>query len=294
MNLKMAILSFLGRDTLKRIILDFKLKNIDLRSKKKMCEVIHSLPDISPKTFLRYISELEAKAMCEYYGIVGKGDYTELIELLLREETQNINHILPDSVFPKRTISSQQNSYPGLQSSVSPVQFKKVENLSQHGCFVAIDFETADYGRDSACSIALVKVLGDQIIDRAQFLIRPPRRTFEFTYLHGISWKHVANEPKFHELWPHISRKFEGAEFIAAHNASFDQSVLMACCQNADVSPPALPFQCTVRLARRTWKLRRANLPTVCTFLGIPLKHHDAASDAEACAKIVIAARQGK
>lgn len=289
----MAILSFLGRDTLKRIILDFKLKNIDLRNKKKMCEAIHSF-GIPSKTFLRYVSELEAKAMCEYYGIADKGNYTDIIELLLREETQNINRILPDNdnVFPKRTISSQQNSYPSLQSSVSPVLFKNVENLSQHSCFVAIDFETADYGRDSACSIALVKVLGDQIIDRAQFLIRPPRRTFIFTYLHGISWKHVANEPQFHELWPQINKKLEGAEFIAAHNASFDQSVLMACCQNADVSPPALPFQCTVRLARKIWKLRRANLPTVCTFLGIPLKHHDATSDAEACAMIVIAARQ--
>ncbi|MDN3511312.1 MAG: 3'-5' exonuclease [Candidatus Jettenia sp.] len=288
----MAILSLLGRDTLKRIVLDLKLKNIDLRSKQKMCAAIQSLPSIPPKTFLRYVSELEAKAMCEYYGIADKGNYTDIIELLLREETQNINRILPDNVFPKRTISSQQNSYPSLQISVSPVLFKNVENLSQHSCFVAIDFETADYGRDSACSIALVKVLGDQIIDRAQFLIRPPRRTFIFTYLHGISWKHVANEPQFHELWPQINKKLEGAEFIAAHNASFDQSVLMACCQNADVSPPALPFQCTVRLARKIWKLRRANLPTVCTFLGIPLKHHNATSDAEACAMIVIAARQ--
>lgn len=160
-----------------------------------------------------------------------------------------------------------------------------------NGCFVAIDFETADYWPDSACSVGLVRVLNNQIIDRSHFLIRPPRRTFVFTHLHGISWKHVANEPTFRELWPYLVERLKGVEFLAAHNASFDRSVLLACCQAADLPPPILPFQCTVRLARRTWNLRPANLPSVCSFLGIPLKHHDAVSDAEACAKIVIKAR---
>jgi DNA polymerase-3 subunit epsilon len=45
-----------------------------------------------------------------------------------------------------------------------------------------------------------------------------------------------------------------------------------------------------VRLARTTWALHPANLPTVCRRLGIDLLHHDAGSDAEACARIVIAA----
>ena len=36
--------------------------------------------------------------------------------------------------------------------------------------------------------------------------------------------------------------------------------------------------------------MKPANLPAVCRRLGIGLIHHDAASDAEACARIVIAA----
>lgn len=169
--------------------------------------------------------------------------------------------------------------------------FQKTTNDEYKGCFVAIDFETADYGPDSACSVGLIKVSGNRIVDRTHFLIRPPRRSFVFTPLHGISWKRVANEPTFQELWPHLSEKIKDAEFLAAHNASFDRSVLMACCQAAGLPQPTLPFQCTVRLARKTWNLRPANLPSVCSFLGIPLNHHDAISDAEACAKIVIAAR---
>lgn len=70
------------------------------------------------------------------------------------------------------------------------------------GCFAAIDFETADYWPDSACSVALVRVVGDTIVDRNHFLIRPPRRHFVFTYLHGIAWHHVAHQPTFGEVWP--------------------------------------------------------------------------------------------
>jgi DNA polymerase-3 subunit epsilon len=158
-------------------------------------------------------------------------------------------------------------------------------------CFVAIDFETADYGRDSACAVGLVRVEGTTVVARATRLIRPPRREFVFSYIHGITWPDVAREPDFGAVWRTLSPLLDGAEFLAAHNAAFDHAVLEACCARAGLAPPAIPFTCTVQLARRTWNLRPTRLPNVCSFLGLPLTHHDAASDAEACAQIVIAAR---
>ena len=83
---------------------------------------------------------------------------------------------------------------------------------------------------------------------------------------------------------------FEGADFAAAHNASFDRSVLHACCDDRGIAVPEMPFLCTVKLARAAWDLRPTKLPDVCAHLRLPLKHHDALSDAEACAKIVVAA----
>ena len=41
--------------------------------------------------------------------------------------------------------------------------------------FVAIDFETADQGRDSACSVGLVRVENGAIVKTAVQLIQPPR-----------------------------------------------------------------------------------------------------------------------
>lgn len=70
--------------------------------------------------------------------------------------------------------------------------------------FVAIDFETATKSPDSACAVALVRVENDEIVHRETRLIRPPRREFIFTDLHGISWDDVATAPTFGELWPKL------------------------------------------------------------------------------------------
>jgi DNA polymerase III epsilon subunit-like protein len=75
-----------------------------------------------------------------------------------------------------------------------------------------------------------------------------------------------------------------------AHNAPFDRNILTACCSAAGRRPPRVPFICTVRVARSHWNFRPANLPAVCTQLGITLDHHNAASDALACASIALRA----
>jgi DNA polymerase-3 subunit epsilon len=123
------------------------------------------------------------------------------------------------------------------------------------GTFVAIDFETADYEADSACAVGLVRYA-----------------------------------PQFAEIWPRLAPLLDGAHALVAHNASFDRKVLHTCCTAARLAIPEQPFVCTVHISRKKWKQRPNNLPSVCARLGIALKHHDAGSDAEACARILIAA----
>jgi DNA polymerase-3 subunit epsilon len=156
--------------------------------------------------------------------------------------------------------------------------------------FAAIDFETADYERDSACALAIVRVRGGSIVGKSSYLIRPPRRDFVFSYLHGITWEDVAKEPTFKQLWPTIERELADVDFLAAHNAGFDRSVLYRCCERAGCDPPGHHFHCTVKVAKHVWRLPRAPLPHVCGYLGIDLQHHDPESDATACARILIAA----
>jgi DNA polymerase-3 subunit epsilon len=162
------------------------------------------------------------------------------------------------------------------------------------GPFVAIDFETADPGRDSACAVGLVRVEQDAVVERVVRLIRPPRRHIEFSYIHGIRWPDVAHAPPFGDVWRELAKVLDDARFLVAHNASFDRSVLRACCARHGLVPPSLPFECTVKWARKTWGIYPTNLPAVCRHLELALQHHDAGSDAEACARIMIAARRAR
>jgi DNA polymerase-3 subunit epsilon len=77
---------------------------------------------------------------------------------------------------------------------------------------------------------------------------------------------------------------------VLAHNAPFDRAVLRACCAAHGLEMPAVPFVCTVRLARSAWAIRPTRLPDVCGRLGIALRHHDPLSDAMACARIAATA----
>jgi DNA polymerase-3 subunit epsilon len=160
--------------------------------------------------------------------------------------------------------------------------------------FVAIDFETADPGPDSACAVGLVRVEDGRIARRESCLIRPPRARFVFTWVHGITWEDVAGRPTFGELWPGLEPIIDGADFLAAHNARFDRAVLEACCRSAGLAAPKQPFECTVKLARKVWGIRPTKLSDVCRALDIRLNHHEALSDAEACARIVIAATEAR
>ena len=158
--------------------------------------------------------------------------------------------------------------------------------------FAAIDFETANNARDSACALGVVIVERGRIVDRLYELIRPPSREFLFSHIHGLSWDDVKGAQRFDAVWADMVRELAGVSFLAAHNAPFDKGVLNACCATYELAAPVQPFVCTVQLARKQWDIRPTKLPDVCNYLDIDLRHHQADSDAEACARIVMAAHE--
>ena len=174
-------------------------------------------------------------------------------------------------------------------SALNPVESHIIPPYAMSS-FVAIDFETANNRWNSACAVGLTKGSNGKIAAARSFLIRPPTSRFELTHIHGLCWEDVRNAPTFGDLWPTLHPWFEDAEFIAAHSARFDRRVLLACCATYGIRAPRLPFTCTVELARWQWGVYPTRLPNVCRRLGISLRHHDPGSDAEACARIVIAA----
>ena len=157
---------------------------------------------------------------------------------------------------------------------------------------VAIDFETSGYEAGSACAIGLVRLEAGRVADRFSTLLRPPSSRVLFTEIHGLTWAMLREAPVFADIWPRVHAFLEGARWLLAHNAGFDRRVLYACCKAAGVDRPPMPFLCTLKGARRSLPLPSRRLNSVCEYFGIPLRHHDAASDAEACAHVYMRLRE--
>lgn len=156
--------------------------------------------------------------------------------------------------------------------------------------FVAIDFETAGRGHATACAVALVEVTEGVITSRWNTLI-DPECGFDGINIsvHGIQPEDVIGSPTWPEVMEQIARRIDG-RLVIAHNASFDTNVIVRSCFRYGLPIPESNTACTVTLARAAWPgLPAYRLNVVAEHLGIDLIHHDAESDAHACAQIALA-----
>jgi DNA polymerase-3 subunit epsilon len=162
----------------------------------------------------------------------------------------------------------------------------------------AIDFETAWYRPHSAIALGLTRIEDGKIVETRSWLCRPPGKGRiyirpEFIALHGITPERLAGKPEFPGVWPEIEPYFKDVDILLAHNARFDRNVLYSTAYHFNMELPAFNWVCTVDVSRVTWPdLENHKLSTVARHLEIPLNHHDAASDAEACANIYLRAME--
>ncbi|HNY21112.1 MAG TPA: 3'-5' exonuclease [Treponemataceae bacterium] len=159
--------------------------------------------------------------------------------------------------------------------------------------FCGIDFETACRFPSSACSVGLVRVRDGAITETFYSLINPPSWMYfldAFTDIHGLTRDDVSSSPTFDAVWGRM-REFIGDDYLVAHNAPFDRGVLAGCLEYYKIGDDVPQFDCSLKAARRKWPaLQNHKLDTVSEYLGIELNHHEALSDAIACAKIFVAA----
>jgi len=164
--------------------------------------------------------------------------------------------------------------------------------------FTAIDFETGSFAPNSVCQVGLARVTGGVITEMYTSLIKPPgnyiwkRWTEE---LHHISYKDTKHAPEFAESytrWKHLVEN----QIIVAHNMNFDYRCLSTCLREfcgygAETCETLFKRYCTCK----TWKgaFHKASLEVCCEELKIELfNHHNALADAEACARLFIAAQE--
>jgi len=160
--------------------------------------------------------------------------------------------------------------------------------------FVAIDFETANRFRWSPCAIGISIVRDSKVVEQITQLICPPNATDADCFddfnisIHGITWEMVKDQPKFLDVWNSLIPKI-GSLPLVAHNAAFDIGVLRESLDEEGGEWPTLTYTCTLVTSRRILDLPSYSLPFVADALKVELKkHHDAGSDAKACADILL------
>ena len=157
--------------------------------------------------------------------------------------------------------------------------------------FIAIDFETANHLRSSACSIGIAVVKNSEIVETRSFYIKPTPNYYApiNSRIHGITERQTDSAPSFLELWnSELSRYFKDTD-IVAHNAPFEKSVLNALSNVYDIDIPTDRIYCSLKMSRQRLDLLNYQLDNVCNSLGILFSnHHDAKADAIGCAEIVL------
>ncbi len=155
--------------------------------------------------------------------------------------------------------------------------------------FAAIDFETANNERSSVCSVGIVIVRNNEIVDSFYSLIQPEPNYYNYwcTQVHGLTRNDTEESPVFPEVWKQIEPLIEGLPLVA-HNKAFDESCLKAVFRCYQMDYPGYDFYCTCIASRKAFPdAENHQLHTISELCGYHLeKHHHALADAEACAWI--------
>ena len=157
----------------------------------------------------------------------------------------------------------------------------------------AIDFETAI--NHHICSVGIVTVENGLIIDEFHALIKPPNNQYNWhnIQVHGITERDTQNVAHFNVIYPEIKKRLFG-KTIVAHNESFDRTVLSKTMSDYGIDYQdlniAIKWECTLKIYKAKG-YKPAKLDACCKVHNIQLKHHEALSDARACAQLFLIAQ---
>lgn len=162
--------------------------------------------------------------------------------------------------------------------------------MSELRCFNALDFETANEQPSSVCSVGVVIVRNDIIVDSFYSLIHPEPEYYQWfcRQVHGLGPEDTEDAPVFPEVWEKIEPLLEGYPMVA-HNSLFDEGCLKEVFKVYQMDYPDYVFHDTLAASRKHFgrALPNHQLQAVAQACGFDLtRHHHALADAEACAWI--------
>lgn len=157
--------------------------------------------------------------------------------------------------------------------------------------FVAFDVEMPSQHsmRISAIGITVVK---NSKIEKSIYSLINPEVEFDpfIVKLIGITEQMVKDKPTFGEFWPQIEQVMSSS-LLVAHGAACDLIALCATLRHYGIKWfDKVRYACTCDLGIICYpELEKYNLDALCHHIGFErLNHHNAASDSEGCARLML------
>ena len=179
-----------------------------------------------------------------------------------------------------------------VKQKTSTLEFKNphsfLEYFDNKFDHIAIDFETANQNRISACALGLVFIKNDRVAYQKSFHIKPPK-TEKFSNrhigIHGITAEDVDYAVTFDELWESELSKYFNKNLIIFHNASMDLSVLSNLFQYYSITNFDIEYLDTMELAEKTGNPKK--LSELADKFDIEfINKHNPEQDAKVCAYV--------
>lgn len=153
--------------------------------------------------------------------------------------------------------------------------------------YISVDIENPNARGNSICSIGIIIVKDNKIIDKKYSLINPEDRfDMNNSKITGLTYADVKDAPTFREYWKDIKDLFEN-NIIVGHNITYDLTVISKALERYDINIPLFNYYCTLKLSREYIDANSYSLNSLCDLFNINLdNHHNALEDAIASQKI--------
>lgn len=156
--------------------------------------------------------------------------------------------------------------------------------------FVVFDVEMPCQQKMRISAIGITVIEDGKICDKRFYYVNPQCRFDPYVIkLIGITPEMVEDKPTFPEIWEEI-KDIMSSGILVAHGAPGDMKVLCECLKYYEIEwKETAQYLCTCEIGLECYPyLDGHSLDVMCKHIGFDLDHHNAQSDSEGCARLLL------
>ena len=146
--------------------------------------------------------------------------------------------------------------------------------------YVSLDIENPNTRGNSICSIGIIVIKNNEVVDKIYSLIDPEDRfDIRNSKINGIDASKVQGSPTFPEFWSEIC-EILSKNVIVGHNITYDLTVISNSLIRYGIDVPEFRYYDTLQLSQAHIDLESYKLSSIANKMHVKHDEHNALSDA--------------